>query len=249
MTNLIKKIKMKRRYKLSRKFKLLITITLILCIGTLSILKKADAELGEFYTSKVNSDYDKVTDSEYLILVNRENKIDSTSDPNDLVIPNIEFLSSGNVNRSLKKEAAKSLEAMFQKAQSNGIYLRGVSGYRSYEYQERLYEKNLKQSGKVEADKYVAQAGNSEHQTGLVMDVLSTEYTRLDGGFENTNSYRWLIENISDYGFIIRYPKGKENITGYEYEPWHIRYVGKEAAKEINERGLTLEEYLNKVNI
>ena len=76
------------------------------------------------------------------------------------------------------------------------------------------------------------------------MDVLSNEYSSLDEGFENTNAFKWLSENMSNYGFILRYPKGKEEITGYEYEPWHLRYVGVDDAKEITEKGLTLEEYL-----
>ncbi len=78
------------------------------------------------------------------------------------------------------------------------------------------------------------------------MDILSTEYTSLDEGFENTNAYKWLSENMSNYGFILRYPKGKESITGYQYEPLHLRYVGIDAAKDISEKRLTLEEYLEK---
>ncbi|MCJ7690285.1 MAG: M15 family metallopeptidase, partial [Clostridiaceae bacterium] len=128
---------------------------------------------------------------------------------------------------------------------NDNIILLGVSGYRDYSYQEKLYNDKVNRSGKEEADKYVAQAGESEHQTGLAMDVLAEEYTTLDEGFKNTKAYKWIIENCYKYGFILRYPEGKEQITGYAYEPWHIRYVGDKVAMEIARKGITLEEYLN----
>ena len=109
-----------------------------------------------------------------------------------------------------------------------------------YQDQEYIYNNYVRMDGQEAADTYSARAGFSEHQTGLVLDLNT-----VDISFDNTNESNWLRDNSYKYGFIIRYPKGKENITGYTYEPWHIRYVGKNLAKEIYNNGdyLTLEEY------
>lgn len=184
--------------------------------------------------------------NEYLKLVNKTNLLDSDYEPKDLVTPNIRLQTASDTTALLRKEAATAIEDMFNDAKKVGIKLIGISGYRPYEYQEIIYNNKVSRDGVNEANKYVAKPGSSEHQTGLVMDVLSTEYSNLDNGFENTNAYKWLSENMSKYGFILRYPKGKESITGYQYEPWHLRYVGVKDAKEINKNQLTLEEYLRK---
>lgn len=181
-----------------------------------------------------------------IVLVNRENVLGKDNYIKEFKIPNVEFIANGDPNvRKMEKDSAEALERLFNAAKNDNIILLGVSGYRDYYYQEKLYNDKVDRSGKEEADKYVAQAGESEHQTGLAMDILSDEYTTLDEGFKNTKAYSWIVENCYKYGFIIRYPEGKELITGYDYEPWHIRYVGKEAAKQIASNGITLEEYLN----
>jgi D-alanyl-D-alanine carboxypeptidase len=113
------------------------------------------------------------------------------------------------------------------------------SGFRSYAYQQNLYNRYVARDGKAEADRYSARPGHSEHQTGLAMDVNSVGQS-----FAYTSEGKWLAAHAHEYGFIIRYPKGKEDITGYMYEPWHIRYVGVEIAKEITEAGITFEEYM-----
>ena len=100
----------------------------------------------------------------------------------------------------------------------------------------------------IEAEKWVAVPGTSEHQTGLALDIISLYYQVLDKNQENTAEQKWLMENSYKYGFILRYPSDKSEITGINYEPWHYRYVGKEAAKEIYEMGLCLEEYLEYLN-
>lgn len=125
-------------------------------------------------------------------------------------------------------------------AYAEGIVLYICSGYRSYAEQEQLYNSYAAERGIEEADSVSSRPGHSEHQTGLCMDVNTTEFS-----FEGTPEAVWLEKHCAEYGFIIRFPKGKENITGYSYEPWHIRYVGKAAAAEITERGICLEEYLN----
>ena len=125
-------------------------------------------------------------------------------------------------------------------AYGDGIVLYICSGYRSYEEQEQLYNNYATERGVEKADEVSSRPGHSEHQSGLCMDVNTTEFS-----FEGTPEAIWLEENCADYGFIIRFPEGKEEITGYTYEPWHIRYVGVEAAKEITSQGICLEEYLD----
>lgn len=180
-----------------------------------------------------------------VLLVNKSNKLSRSYIPEDLVTPKVEFISFADPSvKKMDSEAAEALEKLFDAAYADGISLLAVSSYRNYDYQKMLYNNKVKAAGKAEADKYVAQPGASEHQTGLAMDVLSTEYSSLDEGFGNTQAYKWLKENCADYGFIIRYPKDKANITKYNFEPWHIRYVGLTASKEIMDNEITLEEYL-----
>ena len=133
--------------------------------------------------------------------------------------------------RQMRQEAALALEEMFDACKKDiGITLKAVSGYRSYARQETIYNNKLERvHGSVEkADEYVARPGASEHQTGLVMDVgQKSDKVNLTGGFGATKGGKWVAEHCWEYGFIIRYQKGWEEITGYEYEPWHVRYVGK----------------------
>jgi len=182
-------------------------------------------------------------DKEKIILVNRENLLDSYYVPDDLVELNVKFVSKNNKNRLLDKEAATNLEDMFEDAKNDGIHLLAVSGYRSYDYQKNLYNNKVRNLGKAEADKYSAPPGASEHQTGLAIDILSREHTKLTEGFKNTKAYKWMCENIHKYGYIIRYQEGKEDITGYQFEPWHLRYVGQDLATELKDLDITLEEY------
>lgn len=143
--------------------------------------------------------------------------------------------------------------SMLQAAKEDGIDLEVCSPYRTLERQEMLFDKKIKRymnRGMSYMDAYKLSArvvnvpGTSEHQIGLALDIYTDSYKTLDEGFEKTAAGKWLRENCSEYGFILRYPKGKEYITGIEYEPWHFRYVGRSAAQEIMERGLTLEEYV-----
>lgn len=124
---------------------------------------------------------------------------------------------------------------------NEGLNLSINSAYRSYDEQKKLYNVYLKLYGKSYVDKYVAVAGHSEHQTGLAIDLESLECDI----FKDSKEYLWVKENSHNYGFIIRYQKGKEKITGYGAEEWHIRYVGKKAAKYIYENKITFEEYYN----
>jgi len=181
-----------------------------------------------------------------LILVNKERNLPSDYKPSDLVIPNVRFSFEGEDQKKyMRKEAALALEELFREGEKEEIILYAVSGYRSYARQEILFNNRVERDGVEEANKLVARPGQSEHQTGLAMDVSSKSVLlSLDEDFGETKEGIWLKENAHRFGFIIRYLKDKENITGYSYEPWHVRYVGKDTAKEIYEKGITLEEYL-----
>ncbi len=130
--------------------------------------------------------------------------------------------------------------AMVEAAKEEGISLRIISGYRSYQTQQKLYNNYVNRSGKEEADTYSARPGHSEHQTGLAFDINEISYA-----FGESKAGKWVAEHGPSYGFIIRYPKDKQEITGYVYEPWHLRYLGTELAMDVAESGLCLEEYLN----
>ena len=139
----------------------------------------------------------------------------------------------------LDATAATALGELQAAALLDGFSLPTLSGYRSYEYQGTLYNNYVAIDGQEIADTYSARPGFSEHQSGMAFDVGA-----IDNNFGNTEAGIWLREHCHEYGFILRYPQGKEHITGYMYEPWHIRYVGVGSAREIHQRGITLEEYL-----
>jgi zinc D-Ala-D-Ala carboxypeptidase len=181
-----------------------------------------------------------------LALVNKQFSLPETFLPNDLTRPDVEFTFGDlKIEKSLlRKEAASALEKLFQEAKQNGIELFAVSGYRSYEYQHGLFETEVKKVGREKAMEAVAFPGQSEHQTGLAMDITSRSVQlKLTEEFGLTKEGKWLAENAHRFGYILRYPKGKEPITGYQYEAWHFRYIGIEAATAIYTNNLTLEEY------
>lgn len=197
-------------------------------------------------TSKTNTPNKELPDTlSDIVLVNKTHKLSSDYAPPDLRTPRVRFISYAASNvRKMRSKAADAAEQLFAAAKDDEITLLGVSCYRPYSYQEEVYSAKVEKDGKNEADKYVAEPGSSEHQTGLAMDLLSTEYTSLDDGFAKTRAYEWLKQNCSKYGFIIRYPKEKVSVTKYDFEPWHIRYVGTAAAQDIMSKSITLEEYL-----
>jgi hypothetical protein len=136
-------------------------------------------------------------------------------------------------------DAQSAFDAMQADAKKAGLSLWICSGFRSYTYQNTLYNNYVARDGKAKADTYSARPGHSEHQTGLAMDINNAS-----DSFNNTKEAKWIAENCYKYGFILRYPQGKQDITGYKYESWHVRYLGKELAKEVHDSGLTLEEFL-----
>ena len=173
-------------------------------------------------------------------LVNKENALNLDYEPNDLVKVNVE---STKDNIYMSEIAAENLENMFKAAKEDGINLYIVSGYRSSSYQNNLYYSSLKRRGREYTEKYVAQANHSEHQTGLAADISSESIGyKLISAFEHTEEGRWLDKNAYKYGFILRYKKDRIEDTGYGFEPWHFRYVGKDIAKYIYENDLILED-------
>ncbi|MCK4259448.1 MAG: M15 family metallopeptidase [Halanaerobiales bacterium] len=188
-------------------------------------------------------DVPNITD--ILLLANKEHHLPSDYKPTDLVQPNIPFLFKEDLPKKLmRKEAALALEELFNSAKKDTIKLFGVSGYRSYYRQKQIFDYKAQRLGEEVANKTVAYPGQSEHQTGLAMDVSNQKMGfKLHQSFGNTREGIWIANNAPKFGFIIRYPKGKEHITGYKYEPWHLRYVGIQVAQEIAQKGITLEEY------
>lgn len=215
---------------------LLLAVAIILCS-----LFKPNKNLNDLVYAS-----DKKT-SDCLILVNRNNKLSSNYIPKNLRIPNVKFAYNSSLEeKMMQAEAAKALENLFAYANKEDINLYGNSGYRSCKSQKEVYEERVKRVGRKQADEYVAQPGTSEHQTGLSMDVTnrSGAQGRLMMDFGQTKEGKWLKANAYKFGFIMRYPKEKEAITGYNYESWHIRYVGKKAAQEMFNKNMVLEEYL-----
>lgn len=177
-------------------------------------------------------------------LVNKDHALGEGYVPSDLVTVDVAVVNSEGSNQ-LRQIASQALTNLFEAAENNGHILYADSGFRSYETQEVLYNGYVERSGQAEADRYSAQPGKSEHQTGLTMDVTADSVGRqLVQSFGETDEGIWVRENAHRYGFIVRYPEGKEEITKYMYEPWHLRFLGIALATEIYESGLTYEEYL-----
>ncbi|KOP83084.1 D-alanyl-D-alanine carboxypeptidase family protein [Cytobacillus solani] len=186
----------------------------------------------------------------FMVLVNKEFSLPDGYTPEDLVRPNVLYsFGDQDIEKAyMRKDAAAALETMFAEAKKQGIHLFAVSGYRSFNRQTQVYNAEVSKFGEEKAALAVAVPGTSEHQTGLTMDLSSQSAKfELSEQFGETPEGKWIAANAHLYGFILRYPKGKEAITGYKYEPWHFRYVGKEAATTIYNKGWTLEEYFGTV--
>ena len=171
---------------------------------------------------------------DFSVLVNKYNQLDKNYIPKKM--QNVSYGSG-----KLREEVAVAFDEMCKNAKKDGIKIYGGSGYRSYDYQNDIYDRYVARDGKKLADTYSARAGHSEHQTGLAMDILNKKWEYID---ESDKEYEWLINNSYKYGFILRYLKGKEEVTGYKFEPWHYRYVGMDIAKEIYDLNITYDEYI-----
>ncbi len=193
----------------------------------------SENEVANNTESEVGEDYVAVSGTGYII-----ERIDGITYVDGIMIANKTYSLPASYNPGIRQEAADSLEEMQAAAAAKGLTLYVVSGYRSYETQEAVYAGWVNQDGKELADTYSSRAGYSDHQTGYTFDLNS-----LEQDFAYTEEGIWLAEHCAEFGFIIRYPEGKEMYTGYIYEPWHVRFVGKEKAKKITDSGLSLEEY------
>jgi len=179
------------------------------------------------------------------VIVNKQRRLPADYVPADLTEPQVRFPYTEKLEkRKLRKVAANALTEMFQAAEQDGIILYAVSGYRSYQTQKSLYDNYVKRDGEEAASRYSAKPGTSEHQTGLTMDLSSKSNNyQLTQAFGDTKEGKWLAKHSWEYGFIIRYQQETESITGYMYEPWHVRYIGEPTAKDVFDQSVTLEEY------
>ncbi len=180
-----------------------------------------------------------------LVLVNAEHPL-----PESFAVSVFTQLRNGH---AIDQRAYPALQSMMDDCRAAGLLPLICSSYRSEETQRKLFEQEVEswlakgyvqKEAEAQATRWVARPGTSEHQTGLAVDIVDTGYQVLDQGQENTAVQRWLMEHCAEYGFILRYPTDKSELTGVGYEPWHYRYVGKEVAREIMDGGLCLEEYL-----
>lgn len=202
---------------------------------TIQIIKNVNMQLDKERYKDIISARNTNTNK---ILVNKYYQADSNYVPNNLEAISTRYALNG---MKLVKEAKEAFESLSKDASKEGLSIIAMSTYRSYNYQVNLYNRYVREDGKEKADTYSGRPGHSEHQTGLAVDVYNKKenYTN----FERTKEFNWMMEHAHEYGFILRFPKDKEDETGYIYESWHYRYVGKDAAKYIKENNISFEEY------
>lgn len=197
---------------------------------------------GDFYQA-----VEVITNPDVLdVFVNKNFQLPATYQPNHLVYPNLPT-AQGPLNESilLQEEAAHQAEKMFKAAKDEGLHLIAKSGYRSYQTQAQVYQTYVRNYGIDYANQVSAKPGHSEHQTGLALDITTKAMNyKLNQTFAYTTEGQWLAQHAPQYGFILRYPEGRESETGYVYEPWHFRYVGTELAQWLTENEWLLEEYV-----
>lgn len=187
-----------------------------------------------YYTDVINIE----NQEDLLVLVNKYHKLNSNYVPKDL-----ETINSKYGSGKLRKEAKNAFEEMCEAAKKDGYKLYSGSAYRSYSYQSDLYNRYVKRDGVKKADTFSARAGYSEHQTGLALDIMNGSWEYIS---KEHKEYKWLIDNSYKFGYILRYPEGKEDVTGYMYEEWHFRYLGKDVAKQLHELDITYDEFIAK---
>ena len=249
-------VKISRRYYETKDKDVLLPVEIAFYTDSFEILqsiKRPSADAVYKYPIDVSaymSSIDPADKNAYLLLANKETPLEEDYRPSDLK----KLECRTNRDMELRADAADALYAMMLAMSADGVTdIFVTSAYRSYSYQQTLFDGYVKDhieegmtpdEAKKEALTYSAEAGTSEHQTGLCIDLMTNTMTDLDETFEDTAAFRWLSENAYKYGFILRYPSDKTDITGYKYEPWHYRFVGRTAATEIYNSALCLEEYL-----
>ena len=214
-------------------------VLLTLAVTGAPFVRYAKADVQSVHSAEVKTDLTSV------LLINEEHPLAM-----DYVPPSLTAI---DTSHSVDSRIAADLQEMMADGAAQGLNMYVTSSYRSYERQTELFNEGMQtrmDSGLTPLEAYqatkssVALPGASEHQAGLAVDIIAAAYPELDERQGDTPEQQWLMAHCQEYGFILRYPKGTESITGITYEPWHYRYVGKEAAQEITEQGITLEEYL-----
>ncbi len=235
---------------------LTLTAIIVFLIAGLLFSKRAQAPISQDNNSdnttqniEFNKDqFSKTDPTSTWVIVNKKHSINPLSfAPENLVDLNLKLDIQTSSGVMLRDDVADSLADMLESAKNAGIDLVSVSGYRSFDTQKTVYGNYVSTDGTDNADKYSARPGHSEHQTGLAIDIGADNGTcELEKCFSETPEGKWLAENSLDYGFLLRYPSDKELITGYEFEPWHFRFVGKELAAEMKNNNITtLEEFFS----
>lgn len=199
--------------------------------------KDIDLKGGDSYKKKI-----QITEPDILlVLVNKKYYLPANYEPDDLEMISVVYANKG---KYLRKEAKEAFEKLSETAKKQGYRIVAVSAYRTYDYQQELYKEYVATMGTDYADHCSARPGHSEHQTGLAVDVEGSNQDYDE--FEKSKEFEWMRENAHLFGFILRYPEGKTQTTGFKYEPWHYRYVGVKTATIIYEENITLEEYYDK---
>jgi zinc D-Ala-D-Ala carboxypeptidase len=252
---LIKKVK---RYILLLLFFLL----LFLIIFFIFTIKALSVTNNKSPNSLMQNDNYSSVDHEIQQLINELPDVDTSAWQLTLVNPWNSIMEDTEISlkqlkngQSVDERCYPDLQEMMDDCRADGLNPYITSSYRSWDKQVKLFNNKLSRvtaqgsnDPMTDAAKVVAIPGTSEHQLGLALDIVDKNHPALDSSQEDTAVQKWLIENSWKYGFILRYPEGKSEITGIIYEPWHYRYVGKDAAKDIYEQGLCLEEYLEQIN-
>ena len=245
----------KKRVRINKKKLFLAIVILIIIIVLLVLIISA---IIKHFSKSVNISSDiNVNDKVEIVVENKEENKEVAKENtkeeilskievkngityvNGVLLVNKKYNLPKDYNPGVNATANAAFEEMRKAASKDKISLTIVSGFRSYNTQKSIYNSNLQKHGEKIANRFSAKAGQSEHQTGLAFDL-----NKANRSFVGTKEAKWIADNCYKYGFILRYPEGKEAITGYVYEPWHVRYVGKDVAKKIYEQGVCLEEYL-----
>lgn len=236
-----------------KKFPLIICIVLIVLVGWFVFTQNRDTDTPKDSDSTNKQQafnkklYSLDNPDSLWVIANKQRPLQPKSyEPTDLVAPDVALrLDAGAEEMQMRAEAATALEHMFADAKKDGLDLMVSSAFRSHDYQEGLYNTYVKQQGKAVADTQSARPGFSEHQTGWAVDVEpASRNCEVETCFADTPEGKWVAANAYRYGFVVRYHDGKQDVTGYIYEPWHLRYVGEALSEEVHKQGdPTLEEF------
>ena len=241
-----------------RRFLLLTPLVVLSAVGGFLLLHKQRAAAPApsvptvtkptdtpFTPSFNKNTYSLTEPSSIWFIANKHYALPATYRPSDLVVPGVPQRHAAAQGNTLRTIAVEQLKQLITDAHAAGLQLEFGSGFRSYEYQSQLYNGYVASMGKDEADRSSARPGHSEHQTGLALDFVRTDDAcHLEACFADTNEGKWLATHAYEYGYLLRYPSDKESVTGYMYEPWHFRYIGKELAAEMHTQNITtLEEF------